>query len=726
MNKRTIGLFSMALVVGCLSSCSSGANSQSSSSETSTNSSSNPSSSSASSSASSSSGGSSSHSLTSYSVGTGTNTESQDYDNIIVNVPTNTLSSDFAYGMDFSEVYQIESLGGRFYDESGKEADIFKIAAADGVNYARLRLWVNPWSAAGVSYGGGQNDLDVDIYLAKRAVAAGMKVLIDFHYSDSWADPSKQWKPKAWKDVLNADLPSTVKQYTEDCLTSFKDAGVTVSASQIGNEINSQIVGVPSTLTKMTAKIIGAGVEGAKAIFPSIKTIVHLTNIKSSSAVISYLQNLVTNNVDFDVCGFSYYPYWHGSKSNLQSVLNKATSVTGKPVMIMETAWGFTDASNENCVNQFSTSSFGLTGGYVTSSQGQASELADLVDVLSQVPSSKGAGIFYWGGDWIPVAGDNWVSKAGAYYNDYGIDGTGDYSDSYILPSWCNQALFSYSGKALPSLATYKHIKNADKTATEVVSGLISSTMTCTINLADDSSVMPTSVQATTNTGAYRNLVVSWDDDEVSAMYAAGDGTYTIHGTTTEYSFPVTCTVTAESNYVQDYSFEKQTDGQEVAVSSPWIITSSPNTSANGASGEAKSTAHIEAKSEGNRTGEKYFHWYDSAAMSWSLSQTITGVRKGVYSLRTYIMGEFKTTADTNAMNLWISVGGASKITKDCKSSVAGWESSIQSGMKECLLSGIEIASDDTSVSIGLDCVATAESWGHNDDWSLVKTADLS
>jgi arabinogalactan endo-1,4-beta-galactosidase len=667
-----------------------------------------------------------SHSYSSTTVGSSTNSEAQNYDSIVVNGPSEALNSEFAYGMDFSEVHQLESLGAHFYNEEGQEEDIFKIMANDGVNYARFRLWVDPWSASGESYGGGGNDTYTDILMAKRAQEAGMKVLIDFHYSDSWADPSKQWKPKSWKNVANADLASTLKSYTADSLNAFKKAGVTVSACQIGNEINNKICGVDSSLKSFTAKLIQAGCEGAKSVFSGIKTIVHLTNIKNTSGVTTYLQNLVDNKVDFDVCGFSYYPYWHGDKTNLLTVLNNAVSLTSKPVMIMETAWGFTDDSNENCINQFTTSSFGLAGGYETSPQGQATEIADIVSVLSQVPNQNGQGLFYWGGDWIPVANDNWVSKAGAYYNDFGQDGSGTYSDSYIKPSWCNQALFSYSGKALPSASTYKHIKNLDKTATEVVSSLLTNELTATINLADSDSTMPTSAQGVTNTGAYRDLTITWDATEVKNMYSKGDGTYTIHGTTSQGNIAVTCIVTAESNYVQDYSFEKQADGKEVAVSSPWTVTSSPNTSASGASGEAKSTAHIEAKSEGNRTGTKYFHWYDTAAMSWSLSQKVTGVRKGIYSLKTYIMAEFKTSATTNAMNLWASVNGGTKITKDGTSSVQGWFSDLKTGMKEIAITGITISSDNATVDIGLDCVATAESWGHNDDWSLVKTADLS
>lgn len=667
-----------------------------------------------------------SHSYVSTTVGSSTNDEGQSYDSIVVNGPSETLNSDFAYGMDFSEVHQLESLGAHFYNEDGQEEDIFKIMANDGVNYARFRLWVDPWSASGESYGGGGNDTYTDILMAQRAQAAGMKVLIDFHYSDSWADPSKQWRPKSWKNVTNADLASTLKSYTSDTLNAFKKAGVTVSACQIGNEINNKMAGVDSSLKSFTAKLIQAGCEGAKSVFSDIKTIVHLTNIKNTSGVTTYLQNLVDNDVDFDICGFSYYPYWHGDKTNLQTVLNNAVSLTGKPVMIMETAWGFTDDSNDNCVNQFTTSSFGLAGGYVTSAQGQATEMADLVNVLSKVPNQNGEGLFYWGGDWVPVAGDNWVSKVGAYYNDHGEDGTFDYGDDYIKPSWCNQALFSYSGKVLPSASTYKHIKNLDKTASEVVSGLLTNALTCTINLADSDSTMPTVAQGITNTGAYRDLTITWDATEVANMYSTGDGTYTIHGTTDQGNLPVTCVATAESNYVQDYSFEKQADGNEVAVASPWAVVSTPNTSASGASGAAKSTAHIEAKSEGNRTGTKYFHWYDTAAMTWSLSQKVTGVRKGIYTLRTYIMAEYKTEVDSNVMNLWVSVNNGTKTTKDCKDSVKGWFSDLQTGMKEISITGIEIPSDDSTVDIGLDCVATAESWGHNDDWSLVKTADLS
>lgn len=653
------------------------------------------------------------HAFSPYTVGNTTNAEAHDYSKIVVNGPTNALSSDFAFGVDCSEVYQLESLGARYYWEDGKEEDIFKILAAEGANYVRFRNWVDPWSKDGESYGGGMNDTYTDVYLAKRAQAAGLKILIDFHYSDSWADPSKQWMPKAWVDVGKAEIPAKVKEYTVSALNEFKNNGVTVDAVQVGNETNNKIAGIASSYTSLTAEIITSGTEGAKEVFPNCKSIIHLTNIKSTSGITSYLTNLVTKEAKYDIVGFSYYPYWHGSKANLLKVLSDATALTKKPVMIVETSWGFTDDANDYCVNQFSTESFGQTGGYVTSAQGQAAEMSDLVDILSQVPGQMGQGLFYWGASWIPAQGMNWVSKAGAYYNDHGTDGTGDYADSYILPSWSNQALFSYTGKVLPSASTYKHIKALDKQAAEVVSGLLNDSLSCTINLADEESSLPTSAQGMTNTGAYRDLAITWDADEVAAMKAAGDGTYTIHGTTDNGGFAVTCAVIAESNFVQDYSFEKQAEGQEVAVGGAWANTCDP-----------EGVSRIEAKSEGNRTGSKYFHWYSTVAFSFELTQTITGVRKGVYSLRTYIMSI--AASGYTKINMWVSVAGGEKIIHDSLPQCTGWESSIQTGMKESLLSDIEIATDYSEVQIGLTCEGKAGSWGHNDDWSLVKTADIA
>jgi arabinogalactan endo-1,4-beta-galactosidase len=643
-----------------------------------------------------------------------TNSEEYDYDNIIVNAPTNTLSDDFAYGVDASIVSDVEKNGGVYYNENGDEEDVFKIFKNDGVNYVRFRLWVDPHSASGEDYGGGTNDLDTDIALAKRANAAGLKVMVDFHYSDFWSDPSHYWCPKSWSSVTKANLPDQVATYTKESLEGFKTAGVTVSSVQIGNEINPGIAGVVSgTGTGICAKMIAKGITAAKEVYPEVKTIVHLTNIKSTKAIYQYLSNLQSNGADFDICGFSYYPYWHGTKDNLQTVLNTAASTTGKPVMIVETAWGFTDEQNDNCVNQYSTSSFGKAGGYLTSPQGQATEIADLVDVLSKVPNQMGQGIFYWEPDWLPVSGTNWATKAGQYYNDKGIDGTGSYTDASCLESWANQAWFSYSGKALPSASVYKHIQNKDKCADETVTGLVDGDLTLTANLKGTWS-MPSTVQAYTNTGAYRDLEVTWNSTEVAAI--TEDGEYVVHGTTKDGSLEVTCTVTAESNFVQDYSFENQAmTSQEAAVTSPWSMSDNTDYGNYG-------TGHIESKGEGNLDGSKYFHWYNSVAFTFTLEQTLTVDWAGKYRLRTYIMAN---SGGYTSFDLWIKVGNGDKQSVSILDSCVGWNSDLKSGMKEVKIENVEIPAG-SSVTFGLSCVGGAASWGHNDLWSLVKTGSLA
>lgn len=154
---------------------------------------------------------------------------------------TSSDYSDFIRGVDISMLAQIEELGGKYY-QNGVQKDAIKILADNGANYVRLRLWVNPYDSNGNSYGGGHNDYATTLALAKRAKAAGMKVLIDFHLSDYWADPGTQSKPKAWKDLSYSSLKTTLYNYMKTTMTNFKNAGCTPDMVQIGNETSSGIL----------------------------------------------------------------------------------------------------------------------------------------------------------------------------------------------------------------------------------------------------------------------------------------------------------------------------------------------------------------------------------------------------------------------------------------------------------------------------------------------------
>ncbi|MBQ9457131.1 MAG: glycosyl hydrolase 53 family protein [Bacilli bacterium] len=644
-----------------------------------------------------------------------TNDEPYDYSSLKVNTPKNELVKDFAYGADLSIVAEIEANGGVYYNEDGKEQDVFQILANDGVNYARFRLWNDPYSATlkgedgkPLPYGGGTNDLATDIALAKRAKAAGMKVLLDFHYSDHWADPSKQWLPKSWANALVFELPDLLKTYTKNSLQAFKDAGVTVDSVQIGNESNNNLAEVPTSEADTLAELIGAGVAGAKEVFPEIKTLVHLTNVKSPKGVYQFLD--AVNKVNYDIVGLSYYPFWHGSQENLLTVMNKIEADYKRPVWIVETSYGVTDEPTEYAHNTYHSSTFEATGGYITGSQGQATLLADLVSTLSEVNNQKGQGIFYWEPAWLPVKGSTWATPAGQYYNDNGKDALkaediAGYDEG--LPAWSNQGWFSYTGKALPGASAYRHIQQGDAKATETPVALAQDKIEVTVNLVSGKVSLPQTAAVKTNLDALRARPVEWNQEEVSAILAGGDGDYIVHGKV-DGSFDVEANVTAETNYIQDYSFEGQADGEEVEVGSPWKLEAS-----------AKHVAWIEAKSAGNLDGEKYFHWYNVNDATFTLSQTLTGVRAGDYDLSTYIMaGDLPD--QYSKFELFYQLGGGEKVSLEIGSkAVKGWGSPLNRYMQKCILPHIEVPADNATITVGMTIEYAGLAWGHSDLWSF-------
>lgn len=152
--------------------------------------------------------------------------------------PFNAMPADFIKGADISTLLEAEQHGAKFYNNSGQQQDAIAILKANGVNTVRLRLWVDPQDADGNTYGGGSNNLENTLALAKRVKAQGLKLLLDFHYSDFWTDPGKQFKPKAWEKMGYPQLKTAIHDYTRDTIARFKKEGVLPDMVQIGNEIN--------------------------------------------------------------------------------------------------------------------------------------------------------------------------------------------------------------------------------------------------------------------------------------------------------------------------------------------------------------------------------------------------------------------------------------------------------------------------------------------------------
>lgn len=376
------------------------------------------------------------------------------------------LPEDFIFGMDASSVLAEEKSGVKFYGFDGQEQDVFKTLSEAGINYIRLRVWNDPYDENGNGYGGGNNDVPTAIELGKRATEYGMKVCIDFHYSDFWADPKRQHSPKAWEGMDIEEKSTALYDFTKDSLTQLLDAGVDVGMIQIGNEINYGMSGETDydnviTLLKSGSKAIR---EVQAEYGKDINIVVHYTRITAKGDVLNLVSKLCDSNLDFDMIGMSYYPFWDGGMDNMSRVLELIQERYGKKVFLAETSYAYTTEDGDGFGNSFSAGD--EVAGYEASIEGQATILHDICEYVNNV---GGIGMFYWEGTWIPVGpstqdnspiweeyGSGWASS---YASDYDPDDAGV---CYGGSSWDNQALFDFDGYPLESLKVFDYMKHGD------------------------------------------------------------------------------------------------------------------------------------------------------------------------------------------------------------------------------------------------------------------------
>ena len=315
--------------------------------------------------------------------------------------PIADISDDFIRGMDASAVLAVENSGAKYYGFDGEEQDVFKTLAEAGVNYIRLRVWNDPYDENGNGYGGGNNDVATAIELGKRATQYGMKVCIDFHYSDFWADPTKQYVPKAWKGMNLEQKSDALYDFTVTSLTDILNAGVDVCMVQIGNEINKGMSG--ETFMSSVAELLKAGSsavrEVSKAAGKDIQVAVHYTDIDKQGEVAKITADLDKYGVDYDIFAMSYYSFWHGSIENMQDMAEYVQDTYGKKVVIAETSYCYTTEDGDGSGNSVSGDG-DLVDGYDATVQGQADMLRDICAAADEADIM---GVFYWEGTWIPV-----------------------------------------------------------------------------------------------------------------------------------------------------------------------------------------------------------------------------------------------------------------------------------------------------------------------------------
>lgn len=287
--------------------------------------------------------------------------------------PTPTPVTDtfqLAKGADISWVTELEAAGKHFYDAAGTEREATALMKSLGMNTIRLRVWVNPAN-------GWNNRADV-LAKALRAKALGMRLLIDFHYSDSWADPGQQTKPAAWASLDLAGLKSALAAHTTDVLTTLKNAGVAVEWVQVGNETNDGMLwpeGKASTNMAAFAQLVNSGYDAVKSVYPQAKVIVHLSNGNDNSLYRWLFDGLRSKGARWDVIGLSLYPdpnNWGNANVQALANMNDLVSRYGSEVMVVEVGMPWDSA--DRC----------------------ALFLADLIAKVRSLPNHKGLGVLYW------------------------------------------------------------------------------------------------------------------------------------------------------------------------------------------------------------------------------------------------------------------------------------------------------------------------------------------
>lgn len=240
-------------------------------------------------------------------------------------------------GADISFLPQLESRGIKFSDH-GVQKDAFEILKDHKINYIRLRIFNNPAADSGYSPNAGFCDLEHTKQMAKRVKAAGMKFLLDFHYSDTWADPGKQFKPSAWTNYNFLQLKDAIRQYTREVLLALKEQGTLPDMVQVGNEINHGMIwpeGKANNMDTLT-QFIKAGIAGVNDVDPSINIMLHIASGGQNQESRFFLDNMISHSVEFDVIGESYYPKWHGTLDDLKNNLADLSNRYKQDVIVVE------------------------------------------------------------------------------------------------------------------------------------------------------------------------------------------------------------------------------------------------------------------------------------------------------------------------------------------------------------------------------------------------------
>ncbi len=611
------------------------------------------------------------------------------------------LPEDFIMGMDASCVPALEASGVKYYDYDGTEKDVYEILSANGINYIRVRIWNDPFDGNGNGYGGGNCDIANAIAIGKRATQYGMKLLVNFHYSDFWADPGKQMTPKAWKNMAIDEKEVALYDYTKDCLQQLVDAGVDVGMVQVGNETNGALCGIKSSELggwERITRLMQAGSRAVREICPDALVAIHFANPENTDSYTSYGKNLDYYQVDYDVFASSYYPFWHGTLENLSQVLSNIATTYNKKVMVAETSYAFTAEDTD-----FSGNTIGEGGGivknYPFSQQGQANLVRDVIDTVVN-DTVNGIGVFYWEGTWISVGTESY-EKNSALWEQYGSGWASSYASGYDPDDagkyygGCavdNQAFFDAQGRVLESLKVFSLVREGN-----VIENRPDAIEDANVVLDLKGEItLPETVNAIMLDNSREEIPVQWQDVDEAAMKSGGVAKYTVYGTAG--GMEAVCYVSMVNyNFLQNGSFEEGELG--------WVATQITDFD------ELK----VEDKVTDSLTGNFHYHFWGAAAncVEFTLEQEVRELKSGLYDYTISIMGGDGGDTEIYA---YVKLNGQIVAT-------ANTQITVYNEWHTATVEGIDYTEGDSLVvGIYVKC-AGPNAWGKIDDASLSSAA---
>ncbi len=581
--------------------------------------------------------------------------------------PTETVSQYMIKGADISSLQAVEDYGGVFYDFDGNEVDAITFLMENGCNYFRLRIWNNPTTSFDA---GDYCDLEHTLEIAKRIKEAGGSYLLDFHYSDTWADPNNQTIPVEWQDMTEEELIQAVYDYTKEVLEALAEVDAYPDMVQIGNEIgNGMLWPYGSTDNPETlAALLNSGISAVRETTPDgqeTSIMIHVETGGAKGTTETFFSTIEEYGVtDYDIVGLSYYPYWQGTTQELRENIENIYEKFGKQVVLAETAYPFTTDNADSKQNMVSDADCAAVG-FEASEENQRKVLELIMNTVSSCEG--GLGLFYWEPTWLPVEGVGSTQGGGN--------------------EWENQALFDFEGNALDAIHAFAFEPGSlDNDEALLVYDL--DAVEVDQNAAGDDLIaeFPSTAKVLYQDGSIRDVEIEWD---LSSEMVITETNKAYKGTVLDFTVNLPVTLIDRSSLL-NLDFESGDTG--------WTIEQNRS-----------SAGYIATSDTGTPySGDWCFQYWDEEAFEIDLYQKTTVQEDGEYHLSVWSQGE----GDSNlVMTLYIADAEGNILASE-EFTNAGW-----SVWQHPVVSA-ELAAGDT-IRIGVLLEGTAGDWGTLDDFEF-------